>query len=191
MKRKIRIDDLKRLLREVILREEDTSVQVPEEDGTSLDAQVDRFLGQYEAEAKTSKTEGFDFRMMTRRILNEAGKDDDTGDDVPTDDVVGDAAAPPSKIGLDKIDVENFTNSVVRLIDNYDSLLEVRNTLVRRAKNFLGKSYFPEVIDAFEKTLREKHGIATGESKDDVDAEDFPAPVADRAGEGGAGGAPA
>lgn len=191
MKRKIRIGDLKRLLREAVLREEDAPAQVPEEDNASLDAQVDRFLGQYEAEAATAKNEGFDFRMMTRRILNEAGEDDDAGDDAPADDAGGDAAEPPAKIGLDKIDMENFANSVVRLIDNYDSLLEVRSTLVRRAKNFLAKQYSTEVVDAFEKTLREEHGIVPGESKDDVEAEDFPAPAADRAGEGGAGGAPA
>ena len=191
MKRKIRIGDLKRLLREAMLREDDASAQVPEEDNASLDSQVDRYLGQYEAEAKTAKTEGFDFRMMTRRILNEAGEDDDAGDDAPADDAGGDDAAAPPKIGLDEIDMANFANSVVRLIDNYDSLLEVRSTLVRRAKNFLAKTYDVAVVDAFEKTLREEHGIVPGESKEDADNEDFPAPAADRAGSGGEGGAPA
>lgn len=192
MKRKIRIGDLKRLLREAVLREDDAAAQVPEEDNASLDAQVDRFLGQYESEAATAKTEGFDFRAMTRRILNEAGEDDDAGDDAaPAGDAAGGDAGAPPKIGLDKIDMENFANSVVRLIDNYDSLLEVRSTLVRRAKNFLAKQYSIEVVDAFEKTLREEHGIVPGESKEDADNEDFPAPAADRAGEGGAGGAPA
>lgn len=188
MKRKIRIGDLKRLIHEAVIREEDAPAAAapPEEKDASLDAQVDRYFGQYEAEAKTAKTEGFDFRMMTRRILNEAEDDaEDKGDDA------GDAGAEPAKMTLEDIDMENFANSVVRLIDNYDSLLEVRSTLMRRAKNFIAKSYGPDVVDAFEKVMREEHGIVPGESKVDVEDEDFPAPAADRAGSGGEGGAPA
>jgi hypothetical protein len=176
----IRLGDLKRLLRERLLREEGENA-LPKETDDSLDAQVDRYLAQYEGEAKSSKTEGRDFRMLTRRILSEAEEDEEGGDE----------AEPPAKLTLEDIDIESFVNGVVRLIDNYDSLLEVRSTLARRAKNFLGKNYAPDVVEAFEQVLRDDHGIVAGKAEEDVEAEDFPAPGADRAGEGGAGGTPA
>lgn len=180
------------MLHEALLREEEAVM--PEESDDSLDVQVDRYLGQYEAEAKSSKTEGTDFRMLTRRILNEAGEDEeeDAGDEGGEEDPPADTEADePTKLTMDDLDVESFTNSVVRLIDNYDSLLEVRSTMVRRAKNFLAKNYDTTVVDAFEQSMREDHGIVPGESKGDIENDEFPAPAADRAGEGGAGGAPA
>lgn len=181
----VRVADLKHLIREAVICEEDASAMpLPEENDASLDAQVDRYLTQYEQEAKSAQNEGVDFRTMTRRILNEAGEDDNA------EDKGDEASKPPAKVGSGQIDVENFSNSVVRLIDNYDSLLEVRSTLVRRAKNFLSKVYSPDVIDAFERVMREEHGIVPGENKGDVEAEDFPIPNADRAGSGGEGGAP-
>lgn len=188
MKRKIRFGELKRLVREALLREEEGDEQAAEhEQDDSLDAQVDRYLAQYEGEAKSSKQEGRDFRMLTRRILGEAEGDEDEGGDES-----GDAAAePPTKLTLDDLDVESFANSIVRLIDNYDSLLEVRSTLARRAINFIAKSYSPDVVEALKQSLRDDHGLVPGESKEDVDDEAYPAPAADRAGSGGEGGAPA
>jgi len=181
-KRKIRLGDLKKLLRESLLREEEEVVDQPEEEGDdSLDSQVDRFLAQYENEAKSSKTEGKDFRMLTRRILDEA-----EGDEKEDDDALG--GEGPSKPTLDDIDVESFANSVVRLIDNYDSLLEVRSTLARRAINFIAKTYSPDVAEALSDSLRDNHGLVPGKSEQDVHADEFEAPAAERAGGMGAAG---
>jgi hypothetical protein len=193
VKRLIRVGDLKKLLREELLREDEGEQTPPEEGEDSLDAQVDRYLSQYEGEAKSVKTEGFDFRALTRRILSEAGEDEDEGGgDEEAADAGGDdvGAEEPTKLTLEDIDMDSFANSVVRLIENYDNLLEVRSTLARRAKNFLAKSYDESVVVEYERTLREDHGIVAGETKMDVDAEQFPAPAADRAGGGGEGGAP-
>jgi hypothetical protein len=153
--------------------------ELEQETDDSLDNQVDRYLAQYEGEAKNSKQESRDFRALVRRIVSEAEADDD-----PT--------GAGEKLSGDNIDVESFANSVSRLIDNYDSLLEVRSTLVRRAKSFLTKSYDDEVVQAFVRSMREDHGVSPGENKGDIDAAEYPAPAADRAGPGGAGpGAPA
>ena len=190
-RRKITVGELKKLLREALLREDDAQTAEQESDD-SLDVQVDRYLAQYEGEAKSAKTEGFDFRMMTRRILNEAGEDEDEeGGDEDAGDEGGDEAGEPTKLTLEDIDVGSFANSIVRLVDNYDSLLEVRSTLARRAINFIAKTYGPEVVEALKKTLRDDHGLVPGESEQDTEDEQFTAPGADRAGEGGAGGAPA
>jgi len=176
-----------------LLREEGEMPPSPsekEEGSDSIDSQVDRYLAQYESEAKVSKNEGLDFRLMTRRFLIEAGdegEDEGGGDEKPEEPAVPEE---PTKLTLDDLDVESFANSLVRLIENYDSLLEVKSTLARRAMNFIGKSYSPEVVDALKEKLREDHGLVPGESKEDVDNEEFVAPLADRSG-GESGGGPA
>ncbi len=178
MKRKIPVWQLKRMIAEAVLGE---GAAPPEEKDVSLDSQVDRYFSEYETEAKSAKNEGTDFRRLLRRLLEAEGET--TGNEAPADD--GD---DPKKQGSESIDLESFANSVVRLIDNYDSLLEVRSTITRRAKNFLAKAYSPDVVDSFDKIMRDEHGIVPGESKIDVEAEEFPAPGADRAGDGGGGG---
>jgi len=84
--------------------------------------------------------------------------------------------------------MESFVNSVVRLIENYDSLLEVRSTIARRAMNFIAKSYEPDVVESLKRTLRDDHGLVPGESALDVSDEEFQAPPADRAGASPGGG---
>jgi len=186
---KIRLGDLKRILHEEALREAEGELEQPEEEegSDSLDSQVDKYLGEYESEAKSAKTEGKDWRRTVRRIV-EAGGDDEE-DDKGDDDALG--ADEPAKAGTDDIDVDSFTNSVIRLIDNYDSLLEVRNTILRRAANFLNKNYETTVTESFKEKLRGEHGIEIGKSPEEASADEFQPPPAAQAGPlGGAGGAP-
>ncbi len=190
-----------------LLNEEDSSIS--HESGTSgdsIDSQVDRYLGQYEGDAKKADEptidtmESIDWRDLCKgMVLNEAGQGDkDTGDDA--DDAAPGADAmtgeDDDKLGLESLDVPKFVNDVVRLIENYDSLLEIRSTLLRRATSFLKKTYDDEVIKAFQDVLRDEHGMEAGTDKASLDSERFPAPNADRAngsaeaGMGGGGGAP-
>ncbi len=170
---------LKRLVRD-LLREDGLETAPAPEGGDSLDAQVDRYLADYETSSKTAKQEGSDFRRTMRRLFE---ADDDEEPAEPADD----AATEPTKATVDDIDVEEFSNNVARLIQNYDNLLEVRNTLIRRAIKFVSKGYDQGTVDAFVKLLRDEHGLVDGESKQDVEDEMFAAPPADRAGPGGAG----
>lgn len=195
-KKRIRVSELKSLLRRVLNEEAPIlpdPTQPKEETEDSVDSQIDRYLGQYEGEAKSVKTEGLCFRSMTRRFLTEA----EDGEEEPAEDAEEpvDEPAPeePPKLSLDEIDVESFANDVARLIESADSLLEFRSTIARRAKNFLMKTYDQQVLQAFEASLRDEHGIVPGESKEEFADTEFPAPGADRAGDGGsgAGGAPA
>lgn len=150
------------------------------EDGEdSLDAQIDKYLSSYEAEAKNSKNEGLDFRMMTRRWLLEA--EDDEGKEK------GDEKEP-EKLTAEDLNVKSFVSDVMRLVDNYDNLLEVRNTILRRTINFLLKGYEKDVADAFKEELLESYGIEVGKSKSEMDDEEFPAPKAGAAGPMAGGG---
>lgn len=193
-----------RLLKE----EDDSEAHASGASGESIDAQVDRYLGEYEGDSKkaegaegeeseTNQMESIDWRDLVKGVLiTEAGESDkdgsDPGDAAPGAD--GITGTDTTKLGLDKLDVEKFANDVVRLIQNYDSLLEIRSTIIRRATTFLKKTYNDEVVSGFQSTLRDDHGMEAGEDTGTIDADKFPAPAADRANgsaeSGGGGGAP-
>ena len=176
-----------KLLAEDLLRE-DGEQNVPEQaTGDSLDAQVDRYFSDYEAASRTAKHEGKDFRRMMRRLLGEAGEDEEPADDGGEAETETEPAPQPTKPSLDSIDIEEFANSVARLIQNYDTLLEVQSTIIRRAKNFVNKNYDQSTVDALEDALRDKHGFVDGETKQEVQDDVFAAPRAANAGPGGAG----
>lgn len=180
MTQKININGLKKLIREQLqlFVEEKSKKQLE----SSIDQQIDDYFLQYESDAKVKKNEGVDYRMMTRSFLssiNEAGEDEknDKPDDQPEN----------KKLTSNDIDVEDFAISVVRLIDNYDSLLEVRNTIARRAINFLTKNYEQDVVNEFKIVLEDQHDISLGKSKFDKEDEEFQAPPAVRSGGVGGG----
>lgn len=163
--RKLIAEEIKRSLHEVGEKEK------LEEGEDSLDAQIDKYLVEYESESKVAKTEGRDFRMMVRRFLSEAEGDEEKKDE-----------KSPAKLKAEDIDVEHFLNDVMRLVDNYDALLEVRNTILRRAVNFLVKGYEPAVAEAFKENLMDAYGMEIGKSKSEVEDDEFQSPAADRAG---------
>lgn len=171
-----------------------------EEGQDSLDAQVDKYLANFETEAKNVQTEGRDFYMLTRRILSEAEDDEEGGEEEEEDteeesedeggdeeegDEGEDEETPeePEKLTLEDLDIKSYTSGVIRLIDNYDTLLEVHNTLLRRATNFLVKSYDAATVEAFKAELLESYGLEIGvsdeERKDDLE---FQPPKAGAAG---------
>ena len=157
---------------------EDVSIGAEAEGEDSLDAQVDKFLAEYEEQAKQAKTEGMDFRMMTRRFLREAGEDEE--EEKPADDEA-------DKPTAEDMDMGSFASDVMRLVENIDSLLEVKNTVLRRAANYLAKNYDQAAVDAFKEELLESHGVEIGQSQADKD-DSFEAPRAAAAGPMGGGG---
>lgn len=173
---KITVKNLKRVIKEALEDDVADSDQVQ----SSLDDQVDKYFGEYENDAKDrSKNENFDFRRFLREDDN-----NDTNDDTNNDN--------NKKLnGTSSIDVANFTNSVIRLVENYDSLLEVKNTILRRAEMFLSKNYDGETVDKFKEVLVNDHGVEIGKSKEDTENDNFGAPAATGAGPelAGSGGA--
>lgn len=181
MNRKLNVSQLKKIIREQVkLLVEGYKKELKD----SLDQQVDDLLISYESEAKTKKNEGLDFRMMTRRFLSSSTTqlleaDEDKGSDKEKEE--------KKKLKMEDIDVEEFAGSVSRLIDNYDSLLEIRNTLARRAVNFLIENYEQDVVNEFKNVLEDSYDITIGKSKIEIEDEKFEAPLADRAGGSGGG----
>ena len=167
-----------------LLREADKE-PVKEEGEDSLDAQVDKLFSDYESEAQNAKNEGLDYRMMTRRFLREAEEDDKKEDEK---DEKEEDAEEKKQLALEDINMTSFVTDVMRLVDNYESLLEVRNTILRRAANYLGKNYEKDAVDAFKEELLESYGVEIGMSKFDREDElEFQPPKAAAAGPMGGG----
>lgn len=141
--------------------------KVPAETGEdSVDAQVDRYLTQYESEAKHAKAEGMCFRSLTQRVLFEQDDEPDTGDKAAT---------------LDDIDIRSFVSDVMRLIENVDNLIEFKSTILRRALNFIGEAYDDEVVERMRMVVRDEYGAEAGKTEHDIESEISP-PPAGRAG---------
>jgi len=188
----LRLSQLKKLISEEarkIIREEKEE-EVRGED--SLDSQVDSFLSDFERKAKKEivKKESRGYQSFLRKLLREAEEDEEApAEEEPEEeepegeegDEEDEEEKEPEKLTNEDIDVETFADEVVRLIENYDSLLEMRNTILRRAVNYLLKSYQPDVGDSFKEVLEDSHGIEIGKSKFEMEDE-FMAPRADRAG---------
>jgi hypothetical protein len=170
----------------IITEASEDATELLDVDGNdSLDKQVDDYLSQYQSEATEEATIQESRTYKSRRHLFEAGEDEDEMD---SDESFEDEEVEKNKESLSKIDVASFASDVARLIENYDSLLEVKSTIARRAANFLSETYDEKVVMEFESVLREEHGISPNKSKWEIDAEDNAAPPAERTG-GSSGGA--
>lgn len=156
---------------------EDGEQQAAMPDGASLDSQVDRQLIGFEKEAsgKGLHAENRDaLRGMTRRfLLREA----DDAPKVPAD--AGDDE------GGEEFDPAAFAGMVARLVENFDTVIDVRQTLARRALGFLRRGRKPDEVEAVKAALSEEHGIDT-ELTDEEREADFTAPPAAGAGPTGA-----
>lgn len=151
------------------------------ETGDSLDAQVDKYLLDYENDAKGASSEP-KTESRRRRSLKRLHEADD-GDDTIT--AAGGTAAGASE--NKDIDVEKFAASVARLIQNPDNLIEFKDTLMKRAANYLKKAYPDDVVEGFNKVMRDQFQLEAGKSEFDMEDE-FEAPRAAQAGPGGGGG---
>ena len=178
----LKIKDLRNLIAEEIKKSLfEVGEKDKQEDGEdSIDRQIDRYLINYESESKLAKAEGKDFRMTLRRFLLEAEETEETEE--AAEDESADSLPPIKKLKYEDIDIKNFLNSVMRLVDNYDALLEVRNAILRRAVNFLIKGYDKDVSESFKDDLADTYDIQIGKSKSEVEDDNHQSPVADRAG---------
>ena len=158
----------------------------PERGNDSIDVQVDRFLSEYESGSKMSKNEGKDWRRLLRRLL-EAEGDEEEADPGAAGEGGDEEEVANEKLTIEDLDLNSFASSVARLIDNYDSLLEIKTTILRRAINFMNKNYELDVAEKFKETMEDQFDLSV--DSDVESADEFQAPPADRAGGSGGGGA--
>jgi hypothetical protein len=194
--------------------QEDSSLLDPDAGkiNDSVDEQIDKYLSQYESESKTV-TESKFFKSLVQRLLrekdgeeeedpladlggeDEEGEDEEGGeegeeeggDDAAEEEPEEEEEAAPEKLTSEDIDLSGFANSVSRLVENSDSLLELKNTIIRRSISYIGKVYDKNAVDEFKEILSSEFGLEPGMTKRDKE-ERFMAPPAERAGAEGDGG---
>ena len=142
--------------------EEENEVEVSPEDETSLrkplEAQVDAVLADFEMAAlKSAKVNE---SLNLRMLLNEEVVD---------------------------FDVETFATNVARLIDNYETLLDIEQAIYYRAIEILKKNYGDEFVDAFKQIMHDRYRLDFGDVRADPIKDQ--APLALGAGGEGGGGA--
>lgn len=144
----------------------------PEIKGASLDNQVDSLLETYENESRE------------KNVINEAGEDDEGGDE-EGDEGDDDNSEPnePDKLTRNDIDLEEYANKANKLIENFFTLIEVKNTVFRKSINHLSRVYDADTVKEYQSLLREEHGFERSSFDDDQEA-----PIAIGAGSSGGGG---
>jgi hypothetical protein len=161
-------DTIKRLL------EDSLPAQTAAEEATaSLDLQVKKFIRESIKSSQNSKNEGSDFRSLCRRLF-EADDEEKEKEEEPKEE---DDVQEPQKKSVEELDLASFTESIVRLLDNFESLIEIRDTVVKMSKNELSKYYDTTTVDAFMDFLEEEYDVEVGETKWDKETENQPPPA--------------
>lgn len=124
--------------------------------GDSLDDQVDRLINECEEDARKTLAES--------KIIAEADEE----------------SAEPSKMSADEIDPAVFATGLIRVIENIENLVEFRDTILNRARNFINNKYEKTAVQLVDEALDAK-GFAAGRSKHDRQL-DVPQPTYGRAG---------
>jgi len=176
----------------------------------SVDDQIDALILRYETSSiKSEPSLNESLKSLNLRFLLEqeddmAPPDDEAEDDAVEDEVEeedAEEAAEPSgsenisvtepadKQEVPDLDIDRFANRVVRLINNYQSLLNVEEAILNRAKTFLDENYGDAFVQSFSDTLVQTYGIEVVEFNDvpEVEEDNF-AIGAFAGGTGGLGG---
>tara|TARA_B100000700_G_scaffold320643_1_gene418310 strand:- start:530 stop:1171 length:642 start_codon:yes stop_codon:yes gene_type:complete len=157
----------------------------------SVDDQIDALLLRYEKSSVREKSAisiDESLKSLNLKFLIEQEEEADEIEapdaDTDTDTDTGDEAQDPSgsedmtvsepedDVLVPDLDIDEFTNRVVRLVSNYENLLRVEEAVINRAKNFLDENYGDVFVNAFLENLRDKFGLETDEFADEDDRVD-------------------
>lgn len=120
-----------------------------------------------------------------------AGGDDGGGDfggggDDGGGDGGGDGKAPegPPVINTPKINLNDFSRSMARLVNNYDALLNPKSIILNRAEAYIKNNYDERTAKMFMQIMERNYGLHTTNTEYSAVAGggDFPTPAAANAG---------
>ena len=168
---KIRVKDLKKIISET-MNKKSLNEQIRLSDD-SMDDQIDSLLIGFESEASENENgetqaqyqESHFFDRFMNKILLEKDEENDAPADPPpppedltsdNSDIQGNQALAPPK---GKINIDQFSKKVGRLIKNYQNLLDPKTVIYARAKNLLIQNYNEEAAEEFSNILSTKFGI--------------------------------
>lgn len=155
---------------------EDENQAVKDSHNESIDLQIDKKFIEFEKKSQTSDQTFENFFFSSNNLLHEE-KDDEEKEESEESE----SQEAPERLTTEDIDINQFASDIVRLIENFSNLIEIRDTVVRRSLKFLSSSYDEEVLKLFEETLKEEFGIEEDKTVYDQNYE-IQAPRADRAG---------
>lgn len=158
-----------------------------EQQNASLDLKVDSYLVKYEKDSLPTSNdyvqqgvglpmnESFTF-IYKNHILGEAPEDDsldlDAGMDDPGsgagDETDGTAPTAPSapQVENPRFNAKLFAGSVARLVENYETLLDPRTTILNRVKAYIQSNYDNNVAENVMEILRTEFQISTTQAED-------------------------
>lgn len=158
----------------------------------SLDAALDRYVVRYEKESiPTSETYEDElygeptYESVIREALYEAPEDeeepleDEEGvEDIPLDDggfgeeepaPEGDVPAEQPVMNTPQINLQDFARSIARLVNNYDALLNPKNTILNRVEKYIETNYDVRTAKELVDLLDRNYGLRSDadEAKDE------------------------
>ena len=141
--------------------EEDSEPQGPADD--TIDGEVNNLLADFEAEAVAAAEQSAALQGESKEYLHNTSMSK----------LIFEADEPT-------FDVSHFANNIARVIDNYQSLLDVEKMIFDKAKDFISSKYGEVVADEFENALESEHQISfvTGAGSDSSKTSEEIVPVA-------------
>jgi hypothetical protein len=135
----------------------------------SIDDQLDRYLSnyvKYATESEDLKNENIN--KIAENFLfeqEEQDKIDDKNQEMKEDEDV-------ELKTLDDFDVRNYASNVANLVNNFNSLIEKKNSILRRAINYLSNNqYDARVIKKLEIILEDEYDLQIGKTDNEKDAD--------------------
>lgn len=137
----------------------------------SLDNQIDSFLVKFERDsAAAGQSESRRRRHRGSRLSealslfeaddeDEAGDDEEEGDEDVTDKSEPAPHAAPETPKAPDLNIDDFTQKVARLINNYESMLDVPRSIFDRAMKYLTDGYGDDTASQFTELLAQQHDI--------------------------------
>lgn len=182
----------------------------------SLDDKIDSLLLMYEKKSIRDEDDRIEeslFKQSLLALLVE--QDEEEVDDIPEEEVdepvedttgadedadeeeveppegsekIKNDVKPAKGQNIPDLDIDSFTMNVMRLVMNYETLLDPKDVILNRAKNFLDNNYGDAHVSRFLETVDKQYGVKGKEFKVDY-GQDAPFAVgANPAGAGMSGG---
>jgi hypothetical protein len=144
----------------LLLRYESSSIRKGDSINESLKKLNLRFLLEQE-EPPEEPAEDSEEPAAEEPPAEEPVEDSEEPDPSGSDDMSVTSPAPRQKVP--DLDIDKFTSRVVRLMNNYESLLNIEESIINRAKSFLDENYGEAFVYEFVNNLSNQYGLETAE----------------------------
>ena len=144
----------------LLLRYETSSIRAEPSLNESLKSLNLKFLLEQEEEEPVDEPP-----VEDEAPVDDAPAEDDSAEDTPEPEGSEkiSVTTPAEKQEIPDLDIDRFASRVVRLLSNYQSLLNVEEAVLNRAKTFLDENYGDAFVQAFNDTLIQNYGIESVE----------------------------